>query len=175
MHPVAQANGLLGLDAGVLVDALLAALDKLGNTVGLDVALALEAKLALDFHFDPEALAVEAVLVPLVETAHGPVPLVGVFVGAAPGVVDTHGVVGGDGAVHERPARAALVLGDELVERLGIPPERQDALFHRRIRYGARHWSKSHSSLLLLLAPLWPPRNAGGRHVPPLCVASGED
>ena len=84
MHPIAEADGLLGLDAGVLVDALLATLDELGNPVGLDVALALEAKLALDFHLDPETLAVEAVLVPLIETAHGPVPLVGVFVGPAP-------------------------------------------------------------------------------------------
>ena len=29
------------------------------------------------------------------------VPLVGVFVGAAPGVVDAHGVVRSDGTVHE--------------------------------------------------------------------------
>ena len=101
MHPIAQADGLLGLDAGVLVDPLLAALDKLGNTVGLNIALALEAKLALDFHLDPKALAVEAVLVTLVEAAHRPVALVGVFVGPSPGVMDAHGVVGGDGAIHE--------------------------------------------------------------------------
>ncbi len=61
----------------------------------------MEAEFFFDVDFDPQALAVEAVLPALVFALHGVVALVEVFVGAAPGVVHAHRVVGGDGAVDE--------------------------------------------------------------------------
>src|SRR5262249_30205105 len=73
-----------------------------------------------------EALAIEAVLVALLVAGHGEVALVGILVGTAPGVVDAHRVVGGDGAVEERPARLAGVLGAELVEGVDVLPEFED-------------------------------------------------
>ena len=48
--------------------------------------------------------------------------LVEVLVGAAPGVVDAHRVVGRDRAVEEAPARPAGVLGAEALERPPLAP-----------------------------------------------------
>ena len=103
----------------------------------LDVALGLEAQLALDVDLHPEALAVEAVLPALVLAEHRVEALVEVLVGAAPGVVDAHRVVGGDRPVEERPARlqpsfarscAAGVLCAQLLERAALPPEIEHAV-----------------------------------------------
>ena len=58
------------------------------EAVLLDLALRVEAELALDANLDPEALAVEPVLVALVEAAHGPVALKHVLQGPPPGRVD---------------------------------------------------------------------------------------
>ena len=55
------------------------------------------------FDLDPQALAVEAVLVALVLAEHRVEALVQVLVRPTPRVVDAHRVVGGDGAVEERP------------------------------------------------------------------------
>src|SRR5262249_53966751 len=104
-----------------------------GNEV-LDVALGGELELLLDLDLDPEALAVEAILVaePLAE--HGVIALVGVLVGTPPGMVNTHGVVGSDGAVEEGPARAILVLVEKQLEGSCFVPELEDgALLTREI------------------------------------------
>ena len=66
VHPHAEALRLLGHHADVARDALLAALRELGDPVVLDLALRVEPELLLDLDLDPEALAVEAVLVALV-------------------------------------------------------------------------------------------------------------
>ncbi len=136
VHPVAEADRLLRLDAGEPVHALLAELheavdageDVAGHQV-LDVALGGELQLLLDLDLDPQALAVEAVLVALALALHGVVALEGVLVSAAPGVVDAHRVVGGDGAVEEGPARAVLVLFAQGVEGPRLVPELEDAAF----------------------------------------------
>jgi hypothetical protein len=87
----------------------------------------------LDVDFHPEALAVEAILPAFVLALHGVVALVEVFVGAAPGVVDAHGVVGGDGAVDEaEDAVFGFGLGAQaaqFIEGVGIAPEFKDVLF----------------------------------------------
>ena len=44
VHPVAEPDGLLGLDRGVRQDALLAEAHEVGDAVGLDVLLAREAR-----------------------------------------------------------------------------------------------------------------------------------
>ena len=70
VHPHPEADALLGLAGGVGQDALLAERDELGDAVGLDVALAREAEVALDVDLDPQPLAVEAVLLALVLAEH---------------------------------------------------------------------------------------------------------
>ena len=67
VHPAAEAPVLLGDHLGELGDALPAALGELGEAVLLDVALRVQAERLLDLDLDPEPLAVEAVLVALVE------------------------------------------------------------------------------------------------------------
>ena len=104
IHPVAQANGLLRLDPGEPADPLLAALDELGDAERFDVPLGLETQLLFDLDLHPEPLAVEPVLVALPVAEHGVVALEEVLVGAAPGVVHAHRVVGRDRPVEEGPA-----------------------------------------------------------------------
>ena len=122
VHPVAEPDALLGLAGGERQHPLLAQAHELGDAVRLDVALAREAQVALDVDLDPQALAVEPVLVALVLAEHRVEALVEVLVGAAPGVVDAHRVVGGDRPVEEAPARAALVLRAEPRERAPLGP-----------------------------------------------------
>ncbi|MBA7714040.1 hypothetical protein ES703_123054 [subsurface metagenome] len=109
VHPVAQADGLLRLDLRVLAHTLLAAINELFHAEGFNVPLGSKPQLALLLHLDPQPLAVEAVLVAEFVALHGMVTVENVFIGAAPGMVHTHGVIGGDRAVQEGPARPALV------------------------------------------------------------------
>src|SRR6187200_2529524 len=75
VHPHAEPLRLARHHADVARDPLLAALGELGDAVLLDLALGVEAELLLDLDLDPQALAVEAVLVALVVTACGLVAL----------------------------------------------------------------------------------------------------
>ena len=118
---------------GVLGHALLAALCELGEAVLLDLALRVEPQRLLDLHLDPEALAVEAVLVALVEAAQRLVALEDVLERPAPRVVHAHRVVRGDRAVDEAEPLAAAVLLAQLLERpLGIPA-REHLPLERRV------------------------------------------
>src|SRR5262249_46712255 len=128
----------------VLADPLLAQLDEAVDAEFLDVPLRFEGdhraggragrqlrlrllpQLLLDLHLDPQALAVEAVLVALRSAEHGAITLEDVLVGPAPGVVDSHRVIGRDRAVDERPAGLRSVLLDQLAEDLLPFPERED-------------------------------------------------
>ena len=115
VHPVAQPDRLPGLDVGVLSDAGLAQLHEPLDAELLDVALRFEAQLLLDLHLDPQPLAVEAVLVALAEPLHRLVALEQVLVGAAPGVVDAHGVVRGDRTVDEREPPVGVVVAAQVL------------------------------------------------------------
>ena len=126
VHPHAEAGGLLGHARRVGQHALLAERDELGDAVVLDVALRGEAEVALDVDLDPQALAVEPVLVPLVLAEHRVEPLVEVLVRTAPGVMDAHRVVGGDRPVEEAPVGSARVLRSQPGERPALLPEAQD-------------------------------------------------
>ena len=108
VHPVAQADGLIGLHRGKFEHAHLAQLDEFGQAKGLNVALALEAQFFFDIHLNPQALAVEAVLPALVVALHRVETLEEVFVRAPPGVVDAHRIVGRNRAIEEAPAFVAL-------------------------------------------------------------------
>src|SRR5438034_5415234 len=58
--------------------------------------------------------------------------LIGVLVGAAPGVVDAHRVVGGNRAVEKGPPRLAAILLAQLVEGLNAVPEFEDGALDRK-------------------------------------------
>ena len=82
-------------------------------------------QLFLDFDFDPQPLAVEAVLETLVVPRHREVALEDVLVGASPGVVHAHRVIGGDRTVDEAPPRLASVLRAELGKNRSLLPKAQ--------------------------------------------------
>ncbi len=153
VHPVAQADGLLGLHGGVAQDARLALAHELLQAVVLDVLLGGEAHFLLDFDLHPQALAVEAVLVAQLAALHGPEALEQVFVGAPPAVVDAHRVVGGDRPVDERPVRVVLVQLAQLLEGAALLPELQKlALLFREIYLG-RHFCEWHNSSIKIKLP----------------------
>ena len=145
VHPHPEPDRLLGLARRVGQHALLAEGDELADAERLDVALRGEAEVALDVDLDPQALAVEAVLVALVLAEHGVEPLVEVLVGAAPGVVDAHRVVGRDRAVEEAPLGPARVLGAQPGERPTLAP-RVEQLVLLRDEVGLRTDGSEHSA-----------------------------
>src|SRR5262249_50199630 len=99
-----------------------------------DVALRLEFQLFLDFDLDPQALAIKAVLMAQFVAGHRLVALVSVLVGASPGVVYAHRVVGGNRPVEKRPLRLAAILFAQFVERAGALPELENGpLLGRKI------------------------------------------
>ena len=113
-------------------DALLAALGELGEPVLLDLALRVEAELLLDLDLDPEALAVEAVLVALVVAAERLVALEHVLE-HAPEVLHARRAVRRDRPVHEAERRAAAVAVAQLEERPLVLPECEDVVLERRM------------------------------------------
>ena len=122
VHPHPEPPGLVGDHLGVLRHALLAALGELGEPVLLDLALRVQAEASLDPDLDPEPLAVEPVLVTLVEAPKGLVALEHVLERPSPAVVRAHRVVGRERPVDEAEALAPAVSLPELVERpLAIP------------------------------------------------------
>src|SRR5712692_5728401 len=88
IHPVTQADGLLGLAFRKGVDLLFTTLDELIYAIGFDIELSFKAKFLFNFDFNPQALAIEAVLVALLVPLHGLKALVQVLVGASPGMMN---------------------------------------------------------------------------------------
>jgi hypothetical protein len=99
----------------------------------LDLALRVQAQLAFDADFDPEPLAVESVLIPLVESPQCLVPLEDVLQRPAPRGVDAEGLVRRDRAVDEAPLRATTVLRPHALERVLAVPELEHVLLERRV------------------------------------------
>ena len=114
VHPHPEPLALLGLLRGKSVHARLAQLHEAVDPERLDLALVIEAQLALDLDLDPQALAVESVLESLALAEHGVIALVEVLVGSAPGVVHAHGVVGGDRPVQERVTAVGFRVAREI-------------------------------------------------------------
>jgi hypothetical protein len=140
VHPVAEADRLLGLDGGELVDACLAQLDESVDPELLDLALVVEAELALDLDLDPQALAVEAVLVALPLAQHGVVALEEVLVGASPGVMHAHRVVRGDGPVDEAVAALRRLVARQVARQgVALTPTLDDVALERGDLQLARH------------------------------------
>src|ERR671911_595282 len=129
VHPHSQAARLLGDHVGEMGDALLAALGELRNAVLLDLPFRVQPQRLLDLDLDPEALAVEAVLIALAEAAEGLVALKDVLERPAPRVMDAHRVVGRDRAVDEAPPRpVGVLLPEPLEDPLALPPREDPAL-----------------------------------------------
>ncbi len=123
VHPVAKANGLLGLHGRVAQDARLAFAHKLFETVVFDILLALEAHLLFDFHLDPQTLAVEPILVAQLAAAHRPEALEKILIGASPAMMRPHRVVGRDRSVDERPGWVVFVQVTQLSKGVRTFPE----------------------------------------------------
>ena len=131
VHPVAQPDRLLGLDVREPPDSLLAQLDELVDAEFLDVGLGGHAEVFFDVDLDPQALAVEAVLVALLEALHRLVALKQVLIRPAPSVVNAHGVVGRDGTIHEgEPLAGAVVANEVLFDDAALVPPREQVLLH---------------------------------------------
>ena len=106
VHPLAEPDRALRQLLRRPDDDLAAPAGELREPVLLDLALRVEPELALDADLDPEALAVEAVLVALVEAAQRLVALEDVLERPAPGRVDGERLVRRDRPVDEAEARA---------------------------------------------------------------------
>src|SRR5581483_8038239 len=133
VHPHPEPLRLPGDQLRVLGDALAAARGELGEAVLLDVALRVEPQRLLDLDLDPEALAVEAVLVALLAAAEGLVALEDVLQRPPPGVVHGHRVVRRHRAVDEAELRAAAVQLAQPVERPLRLPALEGGLLQRRV------------------------------------------
>ena len=133
VHPLPQADGAAREFLGRLDDDLPAAARELFEPVLLDLALRVQPKLPLDADLDPQALAVEAVLVALVEAAECLVALEDVLERAAPRGVYAEGLVGGHRAVEEAPPRPAAVQLPDLVEDPPFLPPGKDFLLECRV------------------------------------------
>jgi hypothetical protein len=147
VHPLAESLRAADQVGGGADDDVAAAPRELLEPELLDLALGVEPELALDADLDPEPLAVEAVLVALVEALQGLVALEGVLERAAPCRVDGEGLVRRHRAVEERPPAAAAVTIAELLERpLPLPPLEHGEL--EGIGIGKRgQWVEHKSSL----------------------------
>ena len=133
VHPHAEPARLPRLDARVLGDALAARAREAVEPVGLDLVLRVEAERLLDLDLDPQALAVEAVLVALILAERRVVALEEVLQRPAPGVMDAHRVVGRDRPVDERVRRPAVVLRAQLRERAVAIPALEHAVLERDV------------------------------------------
>src|SRR5205085_527841 len=116
VHPHPEPPGLVRDHLGVLGHALLAALGELGEPVLLDLALRVQAEASLDPDLDPEPLAVETVLVTLVEAPKSLVALEHVLERPSPAVVGAHRIVGRKRPVDEAEVLSAAVPLAQLVE-----------------------------------------------------------
>src|SRR5437870_4229743 len=122
VHPLAEPLLSPGELCGGPDHLLPAAPGELSEAVGLDLSLRVQAELPLHADLDPMTLAIEAVLVSLVESPHGLVPLEDVLHGPAPRRVDGEDLVRGHGSVEEAPLGARSVESPKALERLVALP-----------------------------------------------------
>ena len=129
VHPLTEAFALLGDYAREFLYAVHTLRGEFVDSVLYDVAFNLYAEILLGFHFHPQALRIEAVLILAGFAEHGVVTDIHILHSPAPGVVNTHGVIRGDRTVEETEAFAVLILFDELVEATVVFPEFEHRFF----------------------------------------------
>jgi hypothetical protein len=118
IHPLAEPDGTFGESLRGAYDYVAAATSELGKSELLDLALRVEPEIAFDAYLDPEPLAVEPVLVTLVEPLHRLVALEDVLQGSSPRRVDAERhPVRGHRTIDEAEARPRGVLLPERLER----------------------------------------------------------
>jgi hypothetical protein len=144
VHPLTEPGRSLGEGARRPDDHVPATASELCEPELLDLALRVEPELPLDPDLDPEALAVEPVLVALVVAAERLVALEDVLQRPPPGGVDAeHHPVRRDGAVDEAEAGAVRVLLAEPLEGPFPLPESEDLALEgvviRLVREGCEH------------------------------------
>ena len=131
VHPIPKANGLVGLHCRKAPHSLLARFDKSINPERFDIALRGESLFLFDFDFNPQPLAVEALLEPQLVALHRLEAIEQVFVCPAPRMMDTHRAIRRDRPVNETPFRLAPVFLDQKVKSVVFLPEGEDASFKR--------------------------------------------
>lgn len=129
VHPVTESLRLFGLSSRKPEDSAFTFVDEVVDTEFMDSGFCSESQLLFDFDLYPEPLTVEPVLESLIMSGHRKEPLVRIFVRAAPGVMNSHGVIGGDRTVEKTPTLATSVLASELLKSLLLKPEFQDGMF----------------------------------------------
>jgi hypothetical protein len=138
---------LFGLNFAVFVDAGETGFGEIFHPKILDVLFGIETGFFFNFNFNPKTLAVKAVLEPLGETPGVFITLKQIFESPAAGVVDTHGIVGGDGAINERKRFVGFIvlmkiLGNEVIF---IPPDQNFFFQFGKIRVGGQIFEIGHS------------------------------
>ncbi len=143
VHPLAEADRPSREVGRRLDDDVAAAARELGEPVLLDLALRVQAQLTLDADLDPEALAVEAVLVALMVAAQRLVALEDVLQRAPPRRVDAGASVRRHRPVDEAERRPAPIQLAQPFERLLALPELEDLELERGmvglVRQGCEH------------------------------------
>ncbi|GBD35893.1 hypothetical protein HRbin36_01008 [bacterium HR36] len=157
VHPIAQPYALLRLNTGKAIDPLLAQLHETVNAGEaiprhevLNILLRSQTQFFFHFHFDPQSLAIETVLVAEFVAGHGHETLEQIFIGASPGMVHAHRVVGSNGTIQERPFRLPAILFPQFLESLRFCPEAQNLPFQNwqiqaRFYFVERHRSATPS------------------------------
>ena len=134
VHPLAQPDRSLGQRARRLHDDVPAAAGELGQAVLLDLPLRVEPERTLHPDLDPEALAVEPVLVALMVAAKRFVALEDVLQRPPPGGVDAEDhPVRRHGPVDEAELRPAGVELTQLLECALALPELEDLELERGV------------------------------------------
>ena len=142
IHPIAKSLRLFRLASCKPEDSSLAFVDEVVDAVFMDGGLCAKSQLLFNFNFDPKSLAIEAVLVSLIMAGHCEETLIGIFVRAAPGMVNAHWVIGSDGPVEKAPSLATRVFASQLLKRLLLKPELQNGMFASNkiaVRDGLKH------------------------------------
>ncbi len=129
VHPVTESLRVFGLSSRKPEDSTFAFVDKVVDAEFMDGGFRAEPQLLFDFNLDPQPLAVETILESLIMAGHRKEALICVFVRAAPGVMDSHRVIGSYGTVEKAPTLAARVLSSQLLKRLLLKPEFQNGMF----------------------------------------------
>ena len=131
IHPLTETLALFGDYAREFFNAVHALCGEFVDAVLNDVALDLDTEILLGLNLYPQALRIETVLILAGLTEHRVILDVHVLHRSAPGMVDTHRVIGGDGTVEEAEAFAVFVLFDEFIETTVIFPELKHRFFYR--------------------------------------------
>src|SRR3989344_6131146 len=99
VHKIAKTLALFGLDLRIFFETLFAKINKLIYAKFFNIFFVFKTKFFFDFDFDPKALFVKTVLKSLLVPLHIKKALPEILVSSAPSMVNTHRIIGSNGAV----------------------------------------------------------------------------